>query len=177
MFFDGSGYEVVWLQARTGGAQWVRDGDATLADAGLTVIGPAEGVMVNPRQAPVTLTLVGAVRGWKFAAPLHSGAQLAGSGYPMALTVADRGMDGAAGFTAGVDSMTADQVRVWAGDKAPGLASYITYFYRQTEGLGSFWSTSSAQDASTTKIFEAYRASYLISIEGNPGWLQPLPRW
>ena len=178
MFFDGSGYEVVWLQSRTGGAQWVRDGDATLADAGVTVIGPAEGVMVNPREAPVTLTVVGEVRSWKFAAPLHSGAQLVGSGYPMALTVADRGMDGTAGFTAGANSTTSDQVRVWSGDNVPGQASYTTYFYRQTGGLGRFWSTSSAEDVSASKIFEAYRASYLISVEGNPGWLQPVPwRW
>ena len=34
MFFDGKDYHVLWLKALESGARWVREGDATGADAG-----------------------------------------------------------------------------------------------------------------------------------------------
>ncbi|MDB6076144.1 MAG: putative hemagglutinin-related autotransporter protein, partial [Verrucomicrobiaceae bacterium] len=175
MFFDGPGYKVVWLVNRPSGPRWVRDGDATLADAGGLMVGPADGVVVNPRQAPVRVTLMGEVRAWKFAVPLRAGAQLIGAGYPLALSAADRGMDGAAGFIAATDSTSADRVQIWVGDTNPGSAAYTSYFYRQAGNLGSLWSGPETQDATTTKVFEAFRASYLISGAGTSGWSQPVP--
>ena len=176
MFFDGSGYKVIWLMAGKTGSKWVRDGDTTLADAGGTIIGPADGVMVHPRSGPVSVTLVGEVRAWKFAVPLRAGPQLVGAGYPLDLSPADKAMDAADGFTAGASASVADSIRLWSGDSTPGSTAYSSCFYQQG-GVGvGFWSAGTPpQDVTHSKLFAAFRAAYLTSIASNPGWVQPLP--
>ena len=168
MFFNGTGYNVLWLMARPGGNRWVRDGDATLADAGATIVGPLEGLMVNRRGAAVNVTYTGSVRSWKVSQPLHSGAQLMGSGYPLALSPNDRAMNGASGFA------PSDSFRLWLGDSSAS-ATYAAYTFQQAAGLGSFWSADDGHDVSAAKLFDVYRAAWIISGTGGMEWISPLP--
>ena len=175
MLFDGTGYRVIWLLATKSGARWVAEGDVALKDVGGTVIGPADGVMVHPRAAPVTRALLGQVRSWKFAVPLHAGAQLVGAGYPVALSPADRGMTASNGFVAGTSANGADSVRIWVGDSTPGATGYSTFSYVQANDLGSFWADGAGTDATTAKLFGNFRATYLISTDSKPDWIQIVP--
>ena len=168
MFFNGTGYNVLWLMARPGGNRWVRDGDATLADAGTTVVGPLEGLMVNRRGLAVNVTYTGSVRAWKVGHPLHSGAQLMGSGYPLALSPNDRAMNGSNGFAA------SDSFRLWLGDSSAS-ATYAAYTFQLTAGLGSLWTADDGHDVSAIKLFDAYRAAWIISGAGGVEWSSPLP--
>jgi len=168
MFFNGTGYNVYWLLARPTGSRWVRDGDASLADTGATNVGPLEGLMVNPRAAAVAVTYTGAVRSWKAGLSLHAGAQLMGSGYPMALSPNDRSMGAASGFAA------SDSFRLWLGDSSSS-AAYAGYTFNQANALGSYWSADDGHDVGAGKLFDAYRAAWLISAEGSASWVPPVP--
>ena len=120
LLFDGTNYKVLWLFAAKPVAHWVQSGDPMLADAGQVIIGPTEGVMVQPRFAALKLPLFGEVRTWHLAQPLHSGTQLIGTGYPIAMSPTDRGMTQSSGFFADSDVTTADSIRLWTGDQANG---------------------------------------------------------
>ncbi|MDB6118122.1 MAG: conserved repeat domain protein, partial [Verrucomicrobiaceae bacterium] len=168
MFFNGTGYNVYWLLARPAGSRWVRDGDASLADAGATVVGPLDGLMVNPRAASVAVTYAGAVRSWKAALSLHAGAQLVGSGYPLVLSPNDRAMNGANGFA------SSDSFRLWLGDSSASSA-YASFSFNQPGALGSYWSADDGHDVGVSKLFDAYHAAWIISTAGSSSWKPSVP--
>ena len=163
MFFNGISYEVYWLMARTSGSRWVRDGDASLSDAGARIVGPFDGLMVNVRGAAVTLPYTGAVRSWGSRVALHSGAQLTGSGYPLSLSPAARSMTAAAGFA------STDAFRLWLGDTS-AAAAYSSFTLQAGK-----WTAEDGHDATASPVFDAYRAAWLISTQGNANWAAPAP--
>ena len=125
MFFDTAkqSYRVIWLYASTNGPRWVRDGDATLADAGATVVGPADAVIVQPRTAPVSGLFIGEVRSWKFVVSLLKGSQFVGGGFPVAQSPADRAMT--TSFAGTIE--TSDRIQLWKGDSTAGATGYDSY--------------------------------------------------
>ena len=163
MFFNGTAYTVYWLMNRPGGGRWVRDGDATMADLGSTIVGPLDGLLVNPRNA-VSIALSGEVRSWKAALPLRAGPALVGSGYPLALSPAARGMNGTGGFVAG------DSFRLWLGDSSSSASGYANNLFD-----GARWTGDAGADVTASKVFDGWHAAYLISSQGNAAWQEPLP--
>ena len=163
LVFNGSGYTVYWLVSRSSGNRWVRDGDATLGDAGGIVAGPLDGFLVNARSGTVNVAYSGAVRSWKASVPLHAGAQLVGSAYPIPLSPADRGMDASHGFVSG------DGFRGWLGDHSSD-SGYSAFTLQQ-----GTWTAEDGYGASSDKVFEAFRASWITSTNGNLGWTVPAP--
>ena len=173
MFFTGTGYRVIWLQDRSGGARWVLEGDTLGADAGPTIVGPAEGLMVNPRTGSLAQVLTGQVRSWSFVVPLHTGTQLVGAGYPVASSPADLGMTEVNGFTSSSVASSADGIRIWDGDTTAGATTLTSSFYRQGNEVGSYWSDASAGDITSKKIFSPFRANYLSKAGREGDWKQP----
>jgi len=109
---------VLWLLASNVGPRWVADGDASLADAGGTLVKPGEGLLVHKRIGSITLPYVGLQRSWSFITSAKAGTQLVGSGYPVALSPTQRGMS--TGFAVG------SRVQLWKGDALPGSTGYQT---------------------------------------------------
>lgn len=164
MLFNGTGYNVLWLMSSPSGNRWVREEDATMADAGGTVFGPLDGVMVSPRTASVSVTYAGGVRSWKTSLPLRAGAQMLGTGYPLALSPAGRNMVAADGFAAG------DAFRLWLGDNTVD-ASYANFTFQAPAS----WLATDGSDASATKLFNPFRAAWFISAQGSTSWVPPVP--
>jgi len=162
LFFENGKYRVLWLLASNAGARWVADGDASLVDAGGTLVKPGEGLLVHKRVGSVTLPYVGQVRSWSFITSAKAGTQLVSSGYPVALSPAQRGMS--TGFAIG------SRVQLWKGDAAPGSTGYES-FVLQVDG----WRDESGVQATDTALFEPFRASFLTLPARIKRWAQPLP--
>jgi hypothetical protein len=175
MFFANGGYQVKWLYSGTGQPHWIAQGDTTLTDIGTSLIGPAAGFIIQPRTA-LTLPVVGELRTNAFTLPLAVGAQLTGSGWPLAQSPASRGMTIASGFTAAPSSTTADRIRLWAGDATAGATGYTSYFY--LAGPTPAWTKEgdpANASVSATPLFTPFRAAFLISTSGDANWKLPVP--
>ncbi|MDB6075287.1 MAG: fibronectin, partial [Verrucomicrobiaceae bacterium] len=173
MFFNGNAYEVKWLSNASGQARWVTDGDATGADVGSRVIGPAEGLMVQARVV-VTLPLVGEVRANAFKLPLTTGARFIGGGWPVAQSPTSRDMTVAGGFAASTTAASADRIRIWLGDATPGATAYDSYFY--FSAAPPQWThEGDAVNASATKLFQPFHATFISTTDGAASWTLPRP--
>ena len=172
MFFENGAYQVHWLRADPAGAHWTRDGDATLASTDARILAPGQGVILHPRVSE-SLILVGELRSSPLAVPLQAGAQLIGAGWPWAQSFSDRGMSTVNGFVAASEAASADRVRLFNGDSAPGASSYTNYF------LGvSGWSKegdASAVDQSVSPLFEPFRAAFIVTTSARPNWMIQQP--
>ncbi len=149
MFFDSASgqFQIEWLQATTGAAQWVRDGDATLGDDGARIIPPQAGMLVQVRSTPTTLTFLGEVRSTALALPQTAGSALLGTGLATAQT------PGAQPFTVG------SRLRLWSGDADPATAAYQNYLLNAP----SQWvDEATGLDVSTTPLLEGFRAFFLV---------------
>ena len=173
LFYDNGAYRIVWLYAAPQGPRWVRRGDATLADAGSTILPPDEGILVHPRSTPVTLPLRGEVRTWAFISKLHAGSQLVASGHPLPQTPVQRLMNVLSGFTASADESTADRILFWDGDTQPGASSF-TPLHLRLGATSAVWSDSSARAASSA-LFQPYGAAMIHARRDIPLWKQPRP--
>jgi hypothetical protein len=167
MTYDGTAYRTLWLLASDSGNRWVSGDALTAAPEGGTIIGPTEGVMLQPKLVPVKLQLVGEVRTWSLWQPLRAGAQFLGTGYPLTMSPSSRAMTAAAGF------MTGDTIYLWSGDQRTGAAGFTTYRFQ--EAVSESWGNTTKGDGSTQGLFEPYRASYLWSGSQRLGWQIMLP--
>jgi hypothetical protein len=174
MFFDPEkqSYRVLWLYAAQSGPRWVREADTSLADAGATLVGPADAVIVQSRTGAVSVLHIGQVRSWKFAVSLIKGGQFIGAGFPIAQSPADRAMTH--GFTADSEAANADRLQLWKGDATQGATGYDSY-HAQPAGQGSFWTSDGLDDVTSTKLFGAFKGAFVISVDGGAGWVQPAP--
>ncbi len=175
MFFVAGAYEVKWLSNVSGQARWVVDGDTQGFDIGSRIIGPAEGLMVQARVA-ATLPLIGEVRANAFKLPLATGAQFIGGGWPVTQSPASRGMNTAGGFAASTAAASADRIRIWIGDTTPGATAYDSYFYFSS-AAPQWTHEGDAANASisNTKLFQPFRAAFVITTDGAAGWTLPRP--
>jgi hypothetical protein len=140
-----------------------------MANAGNTIVGPEDAVMLNARTRTLNLTLLGEVRSVKFAQPLLKGSQLLSTATVLALSPSQAGMN--TGFTAG-DLTTADRLQIWLGDTTPTTAGYTTYFYQAGSATGNFWSSTSGADASSSPLLKAFRGVFIISTNGGTQWVR-----
>ncbi|MCB1207917.1 MAG: hypothetical protein KDK97_01260, partial [Verrucomicrobiales bacterium] len=166
MFFDTANnkYSTFWLYAADGGAQWAREGDASLTSHNQRVFAPGEGVLVQVRGASVTAVHVGQVRSNRFILPLSAGTQLIGGGYPIAQSPENRSMNTAGGFTAGQEPASADRLRLWVGDATVGATGYDSYFLNLT-GSTAQWVREgdvNPADQSQAKLFSPNRAAFVV---------------
>ena len=171
LFFDAGtqSYRIFWLCQTPSGPRWLTSGDASLTDAGSTIVGPSDAVMLQARTRALGLTLCGEVRTTKFALPLTKGSQLLGTGSALALSPTQAGMDGSTGFIAG-DLTTADRLQIWSGDTSPATTGYLNYFYQEGSATGNFWSDSTGTDTTSSPLLKAFRGNFIISAQGNTQW-------
>ncbi|MFZ2276727.1 MAG: SdrD B-like domain-containing protein [Prosthecobacter sp.] len=150
MFFDSASgqFLIDWLQAATnGGAQWVRDGDASLANDAARVIPPQTGMLVQIRSTPATLTFLGEVRSAALALPQTAGTALLGTGLATAKT------PGAQPFTIG------SRLRLWSGDTDPATAVYQNYLLNPQ----SQWvDETTGLEVTNLTLLDGFRAFFLV---------------
>ena len=149
MFFDSASgqFQIDWLHTTAGAAQWVRDGDASLANDGSRIIPPQAGMLVQLRTTPTTLTLLGEVRTVALALPQTSGTSLRSTGLATPQT------PGALPFTPG------SRLRLWSGDADPTVAKYQNYLLNpQSEWVDE----TTGLDVTQQPLLDAFRAFFLV---------------
>ena len=149
MFFDSASgqFQIDWLHTTAGAAQWVRDGDASLANDSSRIIPPQAGMLVQLRSTPTTLTLLGEVRTVTLALPQTSGTSLSSTGLATPQT------PGALPFTPG------SRLRLWSGDADPTTATYQNYLLNPQ----SDWvDESTGLDVTQQPLLDAFRAFFLV---------------
>ena len=149
MFFDSASgqFQVDWLHTTTGAAQWVRDGDASLANDAARIIPPQAGMLVQIRSTPATLTFLGEVRSAALALPQTTGTSLRCTGLAVPQT------PGAQPFTLG------SRLRLWSGDTDPSTAAYQNYLLNpQSEWVDE----TTGLDVTTLPLLDGFRAFFLV---------------
>ncbi len=170
-------YTTLWLFAHAGHPQWVSTGNATLADAGDTILDNAQGLLVQARTHPVTLTMAGVVRQNPFALPLAAGATMISGPWPMAQTAADRGMTLANGFAGGSSASGADKILFWNGDSSSPQDSYASHYLFHA-GAQQFWTpqaNASLANENTQALFLPLQAHFMQVSAARSTWLLPVP--
>jgi hypothetical protein len=150
MFFDSASgqFQIDWLQTATnGGAQWVRDGDASLANDAARIITPQTGMLVQIRSTPATLTFLGEVRSAALALPQTAGTSLLGTGLATAQA------PGAQPFAIG------SRLRLWSGDADPATAVYQSYLLNPQ----SQWvDETTGLEVTNLPLLDGFRAFFLV---------------
>ncbi|MDB6003702.1 MAG: hypothetical protein JWR15_689, partial [Prosthecobacter sp.] len=149
MFDSATGkFQINWLQATSGGAgQWVRDGDAGLADDAARTLPPQAGMLVQIRSTPATLTFLGEVRTTALALPQTAGTTLGGTGLATPQTPASQP------FTTG------SRLRLWSGDSDPATAAYQNYLLN---AQAQWVDEATGVDVSTQPLLDGFRAFFLV---------------
>lgn len=181
MFFNPTrnDYDVVFLSTVSGQLRWVLEGDATLADAGTRVLGPAEAgaFFVHPRNNPVEMIFTGIVRANDFALPLKVGSNYIGGGWPIEQSPNERLMTVAKGFTGARSASAADRFQFWKGDTVPHAEGYDTNFLYNFGGISQWLSNGSTNftNQGNNKLFRILRGTVFMSVRGKPDYIIPQP--
>ena len=146
MFFDTSvnAFRVFWIKSDGTSLQWVREGDATLADACHRVVRPQEGMLLQIRDQASTITLFGDLR--LTPEPAASGTQFRGTG--SALPQAPSSLEVRPG----------SKLRLWSGDADPATGTYWNY---QLDASSDWIDARTNLDVSTQKLLLPFRAYFL----------------
>ena len=176
LFYNGTSFEILWLWMRDNGyQQWVREGDATLSDAGSRVIGVGEGLLVDIRNSPATVMFQGIVRQNPVALPLLAGSQLIGSVWPHAMSPDVLGMTFANQFVGARAQSRADQIQQWLGDSTPGASGY-SLIYLLSAGSLQHWVASgdaTLQSLNQTPVLGNCRAIFFKSTNRKDNYSVP----
>ena len=177
-FFNGTTFETLWALRRSDGTQqWVRQGDATLADAGSRVVDVTEGLMLQIRGPAVTVTASGQVRSHAVAMPLKAGTQLRANPWPSDMSPFAMGMTSARGWVGASNAASADRIQLWRGDADFTSSGYATLFLLNTGALNQWTAQGDATlaDHSQTPLMPLMRGVFLKSIAAKPGFFAPCP--
>lgn len=161
LFFDSAtgSFTTTWLGAQG----WMGSAD------GRRILAPGEGMMVHVRQGTVPVTYTGGVRTNRFAQPIHAGAQLIGSGLPLAHSVQTLGLTVESGFTASPEPQQATRVRLWNGDSDPAAGNGYRNLYLHNPD--SLWlDEETGTDISTHQLMQPGRAWFLVTPDALPGY-------
>ena len=176
LFYNGVTFEILWLWKRDNGyQQWVREGDATLANAGSRVIGVGEGLLVDVRNSPVTIILHGVVRQNAVALPLQVGSQLIGSVWPQSMSPDALGMTLENQFIGARVQSRADQIQQWLGDSTPGASGYSTTYLLSAGALQQWVATGDAtlRSQNLVPVLGISRAIFFKSTNNKENYLVP----
>ena len=177
MFYNGSGYEILW-NVQTGNIdRWTSVADASLADLGTRIIAPCEGLFVHPRNGSVPLAFYGSVRTNKVYCPLPLGNSFLGGGWPMDQSPNSRAMSSTTGFTGSPNAKLADQIRLWIGDTTYPQEGFSNHFLLKTGTINQWTPESPATLANENdvKLMRSTHAVFMQMRNANPGYVEPLP--
>jgi YVTN family beta-propeller protein len=177
LFHNGIEFEALWLRKQTNGSQrWVKEGDSTFSDAGSRIVGVTEGLLIQIRNTPVTVTFSGIVRQNPVALPMKAGVQLTANPWPNGMSPNMLGMTAANGFAGSQDSSNADQIHVWKGDSNVGATGYSTYFLLKSDTL-QYWTTSddvNLTNSNEAPLLPSMRAVFIKSTNDKPLFTPPM---
>jgi hypothetical protein len=109
--------------------------------------------------------------------PLKAGAQLTGSGFPVAMSPVDRGYSVEKGFTSSESVGTADRIRLWLGDEVSGGTGYITRFLHGS-ATGAKWvreGDATLSDEGDVKLLQPFHASFVSTSTAKPEHVEQVP--
>jgi YVTN family beta-propeller protein len=177
LFHNGDNFEALWLRKNSNGSQqWIKEGDSSLSSAGSRIIGVTEGLLIQIRNTPVSITFSGIVRQNAVALPLKTGAQLVANVWPAGMSPNSLGLTAANGFVGSQNPSTADQIHIWQGDSKIGAAGYLTYYLLKSNTLQQWTSTGDAALANQniSMLLPIMRAGFIKSTTDKPIFLSPL---
>ena len=169
LFYEGGMYSVIWAMATPSGPRWVTAGDATMQNVGGTrLIGPTAGLLTQIRSTTVTVHLAGLVCTCACAVALDAGPQLVGGGWPVAQSLAGRGMTVSSGFNRN------DSVLQWAGDSTPGTIGFVRF---TMISANTWWKTGDASLVAVNNLplFTPFHAAFISPKQPISWWKQPPP--
>lgn len=180
LFFKEAAWETCWLEHSSRAHEWRPIGSFAQASADRRPIPPGTGVMVKISGSPVNYTLTGHVRTGGFYRALDQTHNLLALPWPVDATPDRLRFYATEGFTAGVNSMVADQLQLYHGDNAPGAEAYDVYWLRISGSNGAWIPRSSAGEPDTGAVIRlpASRAFFLkiMPRSGESVWrMQPPP--
>ena len=128
----------------------------------------------HKKDVPVSLAMVGAVRTNGFARPLAVGTALVADGFPVAMSLRDRGYLEANGFKSGATSETADNILVWNG------LGYDTYFLLKSRLVTvarwvKFGDAGNTDVTDDKNIFSDVTGCFLVRRNPDPNFYQTIP--
>ena len=174
LVYTGTGWKTYFLAVTN---TWVLAGDVLLADQGLEILTPCEGIFLHRRGPSLTIARSGMVRESDFAKPLPgTGCTLVGSGYPIDQSYNSRGMTVANGWKGGVDLVKSSQVMFWEGDTTAGRMCYVTDFLVDAGAPLQFWA--SGDDSGLTNknaqlLFDGTSAAFHCLPLALPNYVVP----
>lgn len=112
----------------SGLSRWVEVADASLTDAGDSVLDVCEGMFVHPKGSAMSLVFTGQVRSNDLAWPLVAGAIFTGNGWPFDMSPTTRKMLVTDGFTGNRSPTAADRIQLWTADENPAAEGYTSYY-------------------------------------------------
>ena len=165
-------------------ARWVKTGDNTYSDQGVSILAPGQGMFFNNRSNPASILAYGEVRPNDFIRPLALGNNLIGGGYPLDQSptgVGSREMTLAATFFGSRDFATADSVFIWKPDAVIGSTGYETHYLLNNAPkvpLVQRWVKVGDADLNSTDaelLFHGNRSVFLRSKNGIDAYKMPAP--
>ncbi len=138
-------WTIYWLfdgVANSTSPHWVKSGDSSYADQGLTVIPPGQGLFFDKHTSAASVLAYGEIRANDFIRPLAQGTSLVAGGYPLDQSAAGSGsrqMTPVGGFFGSRDLATADTFYLWNGDGTAGTTGYASYFLNVSSGNPGKW--------------------------------------
>ena len=173
-FYNGASFDTLWLLRRADGSrQWVRQGDAALADAGRRVVDVAEGLLIQIRNQAVSVISSGMVRANAVALPLKTGTQLVANPWPADMSPAGMGMTSARGWIGASSVPGADRIQLWRGDSSASATGYDTLFLLVSGALNQWTAQGDAAlaDLSNAPLLPVLRAAFIKSTNHKPGFV------
>ena len=144
LFFDSAtnSFQIHWVSATSTTPQWLRDDDTSAR-----LISPQDGLFVQIRSTPATLTFLGTVRSTALALPQSAGTRFIGTGLATPLA------PGAQPFTSG------SRLRLWNGDTDPAAANYQNFLLNpQSQWIDE----ATGLDVTSQPLLDAFRAYFWV---------------
>ncbi len=165
---SNSAYTTYYLHQ---GIKWVRDGDASLADQGGSILPPGEGVFVTRASgAALNLTHRGEVRANPFVQPLLPGSTFLAEPFPLSLSPGQRQLTSSEVFIGSSDPDGADGVQVWNG------SAYVRYYLWENWPTAYWRRLGSTANQNNTKLFDFRRGTFITTLWGyHPNYTVPVP--
>ncbi|MBK8092605.1 MAG: putative Ig domain-containing protein [Verrucomicrobiaceae bacterium] len=149
LFYDSAAktFRIHWLHSEGGSLKWVREGDASLSSAADRVIAPQEGMLLQLREQPAVLTLIGEL------CPLPRPVPATGS------NAVFRGITTLTARTpASLPASAGCKLRLWSGDTQPGSSNYLNY---QLSPESIWIEELTSRDVTHEPLLQPFRAYFL----------------
>lgn len=164
-------FQALWRFSNGSITRWLRDGDATLSDAGLTSLDVCRGWFINPGAGAAIVRVAGIVRTNLVACDITGGSNLISIPSVVPKAPLDYLMTVDGGMTGSTNQAVADRLRFWRGD-TEATEGYTGYWLYKTPSLERWLKDGDANltDYTQATLFSPFRGFFLLSSNGLIDW-------